>query len=373
MPLPVLSKQPIPGVTLSVTSLIALADLHTIANRAALTGTSSWADALVLAPGLHYQHAAECIAGNSGNGTSSEASGSGGDDGKGNADGNGGRKSTRPAGVYGTQEHPGGRTTDFRVTNPGMLLFLSQLREREERAQKREKKRSRKRTDSIVEALGADANDSGGEGKIIDVDIGPSGHRHHRHGETSAHHPHWNERGGHLLYLATPALTVAAITVMICLADWWGLGSILALIGSRILNIYTIKQRTPLPPPKPPTPPSPPSKIYEYLVPLSPKVKVRMRGTAADLASLTTDAWQLSTTAMQGYLNAAAKLAVYIVAIFSNNVSQAGNLVMLGLLLASAGLLGLSNGAAKSVRGQGRVAREWSGTGSVIQDGQTPG
>ncbi|KAK2006260.1 hypothetical protein LZ32DRAFT_570533, partial [Colletotrichum eremochloae] len=64
---------------------------------------------------------------------------------------------------------------------------------------------------------------------------------------------------------------------------------------------------------------------------------------------------------MQGYLNATAKLAVYVVAIFSGNVSQAGNLVTLGLLLASAGLLGLSNGAVKSVRGRGRVAREWTG------------
>ncbi|EFQ25921.1 uncharacterized protein GLRG_01065 [Colletotrichum graminicola M1.001] len=213
MPLPVLSKQPIPGVTLSVASLIALADLHTIANRAALTGTSSWADALVLAPGLHYQHAAECVAGNSGNGTSSEASSSGGDD------GNGGRKSTRPAGVYGTQEHPGGRTTDFRVTNPGMLLFLSQLRGREERAQQHERKTRRKRTDSRVEALGTDSDDSGGEEKVIDVDISPSGHRHHRHGEASAHHPRWNERGSHLLYLTTPALTLATPTVMILLAD----------------------------------------------------------------------------------------------------------------------------------------------------------
>lgn len=93
-----------------------------------------------------------------------------------------------------------------------------------------------------------------------------------------------------------------------------------------------------------------------------------MRGPADDLAALTTDAWLLAKTAVQGYLEATAKLAVYVVAIFSGNVSQAGNIVMLVLLLGSAGLLGLSNGFMKGVRGKGRVARVWHG-----DDGDGPG
>ncbi|KAK2025220.1 hypothetical protein LX32DRAFT_696608, partial [Colletotrichum zoysiae] len=149
----------------------------------------------------------------------------------------------------------------------------------------------------------------------------------------------------------------------------WGLASILALIVSRVLNIYIIKQRDPPPPPPPPPPTSPsssssPAKLAEYLVPLSPTLKVRMRGPAADLAALTTDAWLLPKTAAQGYLEAAAKLAVYMVAVFSGNVSQAGNLALLVLLLASAGLLGLSNGFVKGVRGRGRVARVRDGHGA---------
>lgn len=157
----------------------------------------------------------------------------------------------------------------------------------------------------------------------------------------------------------------------------WGLASILALITSRLLNIYIIKQRTPPPPgPAPAAPPTPfftsdgnggiaisslPPKLTEYLIPLTPSLKIRMRGPADDLAALTTDAWLLAKTAAQGYLEATAKLAVYVVAIFSGNVSQAGNLVLLVLLLGSAGLLGLSNGCMKGVRGKGRVARVWHG------------
>lgn len=125
---------------------------------------------------------------------------------------------------------------------------------------------------------------------------------------------------------------------------------------SRLLNIYIIKQRTP-----PPPAPSSPSKMSEYTVPLSSTLSVRMRGPASDLAALTTETWLLPKTASQGYLEAIAKLAVYMVAVFSGNISQAGNMVLLVLLLGSAGLLGLSNGFMKGVKGKGRVARVWNG------------
>ncbi|KAK2059369.1 hypothetical protein LY76DRAFT_25821 [Colletotrichum caudatum] len=342
MPFPVLSKEPLPGLSLSAAGLVALADLQTIANRTALTGTSSWFDALVLAPGLHYQQAADGVAWNS----SGAGVGAGSDN--------------KTSGIFGTRALPDGRRIDVRVTNPGMLLFLSRLGVQEERARQRELKR-RQRAGSGgggIEAFGAGAVGSGAGEKIITLDVGTLGssssrrRRGQRRGRAFTHDDgagEWEfERASHLLYLATPALTLAALAIMVLLADWWGLASILALIASRVLNIYIIKQRTPPPPP----PSSSPAKLAEYLVPLSPTLKVRMRGPAADLAALTTDAWLLAKTAAQGYLEAAAKLAVYMVAVFSGNVSQAGNLALLVLLLASAGLLGLSNGFVRGGRGR---------------------
>ncbi|KAK1574286.1 uncharacterized protein LY79DRAFT_524121 [Colletotrichum navitas] len=314
MPFPVLSKEPFPRLSLSAAGLVALADLQTIANRTALTGTSSWFDALVLAPGLHYQQAADGVAGNA---VTAETS------------------SGTPC-IFGTQALPGGRRIDVRVTNPGMLLFLSRL------------------------------GDGGVGERIVTLDVGTLGRRGQRRGRAFAHDADGEfERASHLLYLTTPALTLAALTIMALLADWWGLSLILALVASRVLNIYVIKQRTPPPPPPPPptTSPSSPAKLSEYTVPLSPTLKVRMRGPAADLAAVTTDAWLLSKTAAQGYLEAAAKLVVYMVAVFSGNVSQAGNFVLLVLLLVSAGLLGLSNGFFNGVRARGRVARVWDGDG----------
>lgn len=51
-------KNPIPGTSFDAAGLIALADLGTIAHRAALTGTAAFMDALVLCPGIHRQQKA---------------------------------------------------------------------------------------------------------------------------------------------------------------------------------------------------------------------------------------------------------------------------------------------------------------------------
>lgn len=74
------------------------------------------------------------------------------------------------------------------------------------------------------------------------------------------------------------------------------------------------------------------------------------------LQAITTSAWLAAPTHVEGYLEAAAKLLVYLVAALSGNMSQAGALVFMGLLLVTAGLLGLSNAHAKSFRMHGRIA-----------------
>jgi hypothetical protein len=48
-------KTPISGVHLDAAGLVALADLSTIAQRTALSGTSSWLDVFAICPGIHKQ------------------------------------------------------------------------------------------------------------------------------------------------------------------------------------------------------------------------------------------------------------------------------------------------------------------------------
>ncbi|KAF9879561.1 hypothetical protein CkaCkLH20_03104 [Colletotrichum karsti] len=351
MVFPVLPKTPIPSLSLSAAGLVALADLQTIAHRTALTGTSSWFDGLVLAPGLHYQQAADgVVAGEAAASAETSKAFDGG-----NAGGGGG--------LFGTEALPGGGVKNVRITNPGMLLFLSRLGVEDRRAREREMRKSKG-------AGGIEAQGKGSRVIVLDVGAVAARKRRTRRGRAFEHDGEWEfERGSHLLYLASPLLTLAALTVMVLLGDWWGLAAITALITSRLLNIYIIKQRTPTPPP--PSPPSTSSsKMSEYTIPLSGALTVRMRGPAADLAALTTETWLLSKTAAQGYLEAVAKLAVYMVAVFSGNVSQAGNMVLLVLLLGSAGLLGLSNGFMKGVKGSGRVARVWDETKMAAGSGR---
>lgn len=130
---------------------------------------------------------------------------------------------------------------------------------------------------------------------------------------------------------------------------------------SRILNIIVIKSRSK---PKPAHLPSPfnfpgelppPPRITQYTIVLNPTTTVILRGLSSDLYALTTTVWLRPKTHSEGYLEAIAKVLVYLVAAISGNATQAGNIVLLSLLLVSAGLLALSNARQKSLRNGGRV------------------
>lgn len=157
----------------------------------------------------------------------------------------------------------------------------------------------------------------------------------------------------HLLYLSAPLFTAFSITFMIILADWWGLSILLSLMLSRILNIWAIKSRTsPLP-----SASIPDLRTTEYLIDLGGGHKARLRGSDADLQALLTQAWLRAQSQIDGYLEAMAKLLVYLAAALGGNMTQGGSIVLAGLLLSSAACLGLSNAHARGFRMQGRYAR----------------
>lgn len=129
---------------------------------------------------------------------------------------------------------------------------------------------------------------------------------------------------------------------------------------SRILNIFVIKQRSrqkpkALPPPfsQPVSPKA--DRITQYTVDIAPDTAVVLRGLSSGLRALTTTVWLRPKTPVEGYLEATAKVLVYLVAACSGNATQAGNLVMLVLVLASAGLLALSNAQVRGLRSGGRA------------------
>jgi len=149
---------------------------------------------------------------------------------------------------------------------------------------------------------------------------------------------------------------------------------------SRTLNIWVIKQRSKRPPNEVTNPPveedandddnpsrsnnnenNQSSRLTEYTISLgdghsSSSSVIRLRGMPDDLLAITAHAWLRSKTHVEGYLEATAKLLVYMVAAFSGNTTQVGSIIMMGLLLVTAGLLALSNANAKSLSVNGRVA-----------------
>ncbi|KAI1803876.1 hypothetical protein F4811DRAFT_553395 [Daldinia bambusicola] len=295
------TQTPIPGFEVSASGLLALADLGTIAKRTQIVGGSSWLDALLLAPGLHYQQAADALAG------STES--------------------------YSAVELYEGRTSTHNITNTATQSYLERV---------------------------------GMVGQRVTVDVGMMPERNYyfpggRRQAPGQRATIWRDQGAdlgwvsHVLYLMSPALTITAFVFMILLREWWGVASLLALMLSRILNIWVIKQRS-KPPVAPPPKPDVSSLLTEYLVDLGEGRSVCLRGVAEDLQAITTTSWLRAKTHLDGYLEAAAKLIVYVVAAFSGNMTQVGSIIFMLLLLVTAGLLGLSNAHAKTFRMHGRLA-----------------
>ncbi|RYP13597.1 hypothetical protein DL767_010669 [Monosporascus sp. MG133] len=303
------SQTPIPNFEPSAGGLLALADLGTIAERTAIVGGSSWLDSLILAPGLHYQQAADALAG-------------------------------RLMASYDAVEIYEGKTLlRCSVTNPATIRYLQRL---------------------------------ASSGQRVVVDVGAVPHRSHffsyrgRRRGVGQRATIWaDDRDldlgllSHVLYLAAPVLTVVAFVFMILLQEWWGIALLLALMFSRALNIWAIKQRAKQPVSVPTPPSSTPdlgNLLTEYVVDLGHGRSVSLRGLAADLQAITTGTWLSAKTHVQDYLEAIAKVTVYLVASLSGNMTQAGNIIFMALLLVNAGLLGLSNAHAKTFRMHGRIA-----------------
>jgi hypothetical protein len=168
------NTRPIANFALSASGVVALADLSTIAQRTAIVGGSSWLDAFALAPGLHYQQAADMLAEDSKAGNAHQ--------------------------TYSAVELSQGKTSTYNITNPATLRYLQRV---------------------------------GRTGEMVTIDVGMMpkrqyfgrwGSRKGRIGvgqRASIWQDHGEDLGwlSHALYLAAPVLTIIAFLFMILLQD----------------------------------------------------------------------------------------------------------------------------------------------------------
>ncbi|MCJ1368840.1 hypothetical protein MMC20_000047 [Loxospora ochrophaea] len=139
-------------------------------------------------------------------------------------------------------------------------------------------------------------------------------------------------------YLTAVVLTVIALVFMILIQDWWGLGVLLILMLARLLNVVVTRDRS-VEGWKGAKEPD----ESDLLILLSQDRWVRLKGTVNAVKAVTSGQWLKDKTFWHSSLVAIATLLVYLDAAVVTNASQAGQIILLALLLISVGLLAVCN------------------------------
>ena len=276
-----------PSVSLDAAGLVALADLTTIQERTALTGTSVLLDTLIICPGLHMQRKSPSL-----------------------------NSAEYPACAALTTGYV------FRIENPAMVYYLQLV---------------------------------GKTGKLTTLTVSEP-----LRGKS------WYRRLLNTLFLlhnATPVSTIAygaavawTVTVVILLGlseDWWGLMVIFLLMLARLGNVLVIRRRS-----APGWAGAPePTVRGDLLVLLSQDRWIRIKGTVDDLKQVTSGQWLRDETRVESWITAVATVVVYLAAALASNIQQLGKILLLALLIGSAGLLAVTNVATKNLHMHGRVVK----------------
>jgi len=149
-----------------------------------------------------------------------------------------------------------------------------------------------------------------------------------------------------IVYLFAPLLTVTTQVVLAYYKEWWTFGVIGVLMLARAINVALIRRRSR----SNWKGASEPGVLGDLLILLSQDRWIRMKGEVDDLKAVTSGQWLEDMTRVESYAAAAATLLVYVTVAFSVNASMFGNVMLMGLLLLDAGLLGLSNGLVRGLR-----------------------
>ena len=154
-------------------------------------------------------------------------------------------------------------------------------------------------------------------------------------------------------YLAAVALTPIAIGFVILIGDWWALVILSVLMLSRLCNIVIVRRRSQIGWKGA----SEPGVKGDLLILLSQDRWIRMGGSVDDLKAVVSGQWMRDMTFVESSVAATATMLVYVDAALACNAQQNGKIILLVLLLFSAGLLGFSNNRIKAFQMFGRSIR----------------
>ncbi|KIP02417.1 hypothetical protein PHLGIDRAFT_112080 [Phlebiopsis gigantea 11061_1 CR5-6] len=156
-----------------------------------------------------------------------------------------------------------------------------------------------------------------------------------------------------MLYLTTIALTIAALTLLVAMNDWWALGVLCALIAARFLNTLVLKRRSAAGWKGAPEP----GVMGDLIILLSQDRWVRMKGWVDDIKFVTAGHWLRETSEAESPVVGLGTLLVYASAALAGNASLAGSWLLAALLVVSLVLLGMANARTKTLCMFDRVIR----------------
>lgn len=158
---------------------------------------------------------------------------------------------------------------------------------------------------------------------------------------------------GTTCYLLCALLTGVVVALLVFLRDWWALAAVGILVLARLINVLVLRRRAvegwkgePEAHAK-----------SDLIVLLSQDRWVRMQGDVNDVKAVTSGAWLREMTVGENAAVAFATLTVYLDAALAGNGSTEGKLLLLILLFASAGLLGLCNEYTEVFKMYGRTIK----------------
>lgn len=152
-------------------------------------------------------------------------------------------------------------------------------------------------------------------------------------------------------YFGAALLTVITLLLLILFKDWWGLFVISLLMFSRLCNVLVIRARSEIGWKGAPEP----GVNGDLLILLSQDRWIRMHGAVDDLKTVTSGQWLRDPTFLESSVTAFATVLVYLDVALTSNTLQSGKVMLLILLIGSAGLLAIANEKTEVLQMHGRT------------------
>jgi hypothetical protein len=136
-------------------------------------------------------------------------------------------------------------------------------------------------------------------------------------------------------------LSLAIIILMVLSQDWWGVFVVLILAVSRLINILIIQRRFKLGW----RGAEEPETHGDLIILMSQDRWLRIRGLVDDLKAVTSGQWLRDLNRLESAVVGFATLLVYLDAALASNMKQFGKIMLIVLLIGTAGLLDIANAA----------------------------